>query len=396
MQRACAAALLRHGITNIHQPGYADDDKAALNIIEHLGAQIHQQATDSITITSKGAHPKTQIIHSGESGLSARLFTTIAALSNDKLTITGNGSLLKRPMSFFGEILPQLGVQLFNFNGYLPITLEGPLRPQDIYIDGSLSSQFLTGLLFAYSFTTDKETLIKVNNLTSKPYIDLTLQVLSHFGKKIEHENYQRFRIKPTQENTNTIDYTVEADWSSTAYWVVGGIINGDLQLEGLNENSLQADRIILDIVKQCGGECHFKDNILHVKKTENLRAFHFDATDAPDLFPILSILAAVCKGSSEIKGLHRLKHKESDREESIKNMLRQLGVSFEIANDTLKIEGTTTFRPAVIDSYNDHRIAMSAAIAALHASGSIVIAKANCVSKSYPDFFKHFEKLSQ
>lgn len=395
MQRAFAAALLHVGTTIIRHVGMSEDDEAALKVIAALGAKVRVENATTIQINSKGLQPQTSTIHCGESGLSARVFTFIAALSNQKITLTGTGSLMRRPMLFFEEILPQLEVKIFDFNGQLPITLQGKLLPKNISIDSGVSSQFLSGLLFAFSDAATDRCCIEVKNLNSKPYIDLTLQVLAHFGKKVSHEAYKRFYIEPKTTAPSVVEISIEADWSSVAYWIVGGLLNGSVFLEGLTENSFQADKILLDVATQCGGQYEFNDGILHVKKAAVLNSFDFDATNSPDLFPILAVLAACCEGVSSIKGLHRLKHKESDREESIKNMLYQLAVPFKVVNDTLEITGVKTFPATTVHSHQDHRIAMAAAIAALRSSGKIIIEQASCVSKSYPDFFKHYQQLT-
>ena len=180
MQRACAAALLKGGKTVLHNPGVSDDDKAALDIIQQLGAKVDQQG-DDIIITSSGVNAVSGEINCGESGLSVRMFTSIAALSEKEITINGRGSLVKRPLSFFNEVLPQLDVQCESNDGLLPLKIKGSLQPKNIEVDGSLSSQFLTGLLFAYSAANASDVTIKVKNLNSKPYIDLTLKLMAEF-----------------------------------------------------------------------------------------------------------------------------------------------------------------------------------------------------------------------
>lgn len=394
MQRACAAALLNNGFTTLYNPGISDDDRAALRIIKKLGATIETFPDGSLRIESEGIKPVSNSISCGESGLCARLFTPIAALSNQALTITGEGSLLERPMDFLTAVLAQLNVQVSDTQGRLPITVQGPLQPKAIHVDGSLSSQFLTGLLFAYAFAARQDVKIEVSHLASKPYIDLTLSLLEHFGKRIANNEYTHFTIVAARQERHDVTYTVEADWSSASYWIIAGLINGAIRLKGLNSNSRQADRVLLDIVKSCGGNLTFEDNTLHIHKTTSLQSFYFDATDAPDLFPALAVLAASCHGSSILKGLGRLKHKESNREESIRQLLNSFGVPYTIDGDSLIITGIQQFKSCTINSFVDHRIAMAAAVGALKAEGEVTIRDAQCVSKSYPDFFKHLNQL--
>jgi 3-phosphoshikimate 1-carboxyvinyltransferase len=193
MQRACAAALLTKGETIIHNPGHSNDDKAALGIIKALGAEVTDNG-DELIIKSSGVNPVANEINCGESGLSIRMFTPLVALSDQEITINGTGSLVTRPMDFFDEILPQLGVKIKSNGGKLPMAIKGPLQPKNIEVDGSLSSQFLTGLLMAYAAAGANDVSIKVKNLKSKPYIDLTLHVMKQFGLQLpENKNYEEF-----------------------------------------------------------------------------------------------------------------------------------------------------------------------------------------------------------
>ncbi len=374
MQRVCAAALLHHGKTIIHNPGVSDDDKAALRIIEQLGATVNDKG-NHIEILSNGIRPITDTINCGESGLSARLFIALASLHDKAITITGHGSLLKRPMLFFDDILPMLGVHISSNNHHLPLTVKGPLQPANITIDGSLSSQYLSGLLMAYGFTATESIVITADNLSSKPYTDITIDVLQQFGVDTWHEAYKIFKVAGIKKQKTTVDITIETDWSAAANWLVADAICGGVTVSHLNHNSAQADKAILPLL-------------------QNKSAFAFDATDCPDLIPILAIFAGTREGTSTIKGVHRLIHKESNRIKSTTAMLQQLGVQHQIIDDSLSVTGRDTFNSCTIDAFNDHRIVMAAAIAALYADGGVTINGAEAVSKSYPDFFSHLSSL--
>jgi len=376
MQRACAAALLHTGKTIINNPGQSDDDKAALHIVKQLGAHV-VQTVHSIEVTSHGINPIADIVNCKESGLSARLFIPIASLYHKEITITGEGSLLKRPMDVFNTLLPQVGVSINSNNGLLPITIKGPMHPANISIDGSLSSQFLSGILFAYAFATKERVTITVNNLNSKPYIDLTLAVLQQFGKRVEHDDYKQFTIIPQAALHDTVEMNIEADMSAAANFVVASTItNSKIDIQNLNYNTLQADKAVLQVVSPAR------------------EAFDFDAKDCPDVIPILAVYAGTCKGQSKIHGIKRLIHKESNRAISTTALLAQLGIDSTIEENTLTITGIQQFRGCTVDSYNDHRIAMAAAIAALYADGDVVIKNAEAVNKSYPAFFKDLAAL--
>ena len=395
MQRACAAALLHIGTTHIFNPGVSNDDKAALNIIELLGARI-TYGKNEIVIDSNGFNSKSIIynneISCGESGLSIRMFTPIVALSSSCITITGTGSLVTRPMSFFDEILPKLHVEIKSNSGRLPIKITGPLQPLSITIDGSLSSQFLTGLLFALGEAATEIVTVFVNDLKSKPYIDLTLNVMKKFGYNIINENYEQFVIHPKTANNNTISYTVEGDWSSASFLLVAGAIAGNVKVTGLDENSTQADKAVMLALKDCGATINITDDYIEISKAD-LKAFTFDATDCPDLFPPLAALAANCKGTTVIKGTHRLAAKESDRAITLQEIFGKMGIKITLINDEMLIEGGDV-TSAEVSSHHDHRIAMAAAIAALSAKGTIEIADADAINKSYPQFFNDLKKL--
>lgn len=394
MQRACAAALITPGTTVIDNFGNSNDEKAALDIIARLGATINK-LNNELAITSndfifRSQFPeKNVIVNVGESGLSMRMFAPIAGLFNFDIIFTGEGSILKRPMEFFDEILPLLDVRVNSNNGKLPVTLRGPLHPKNITVDGSLSSQFLTGLLFAFSKACTVPVSITVKNLSSRPYIDLTLSVLKSFGFKIENQNYEIFSIFPREPlKAHSIKYTVEGDWSNAAFLLVAGAIAGQVNLSGADLNSSQGDKNIMEALYDCGAEVILDKNEIFVKK-KKLTAFQFDATHCPDLFPPLVALASYCKGKTTIKGVNRLLHKESNRAIALKDEFKKMNVEIELNGDVMMIHGGGEVRGAKIFSHNDHRIAMAAAVAALGAKGNTIIEGAEAVNKSYPDFYK-------
>jgi 3-phosphoshikimate 1-carboxyvinyltransferase len=398
MQRACAAALLHSGTTIINNPGKSNDDLAALDIIQKLGASGSSQQDGSLLISSNNSFTSLGdgSINCGESGLSIRMFTPIAALSNQQITINGTGSLVKRPMNFFDEIFPQLGITIASNNGMLPIKIKGPLQPKDITIDGSLSSQFLTGLLFAFAKAATQPVTITVINLKSKPYIDLTLQVMKHFGYNLVNNNYESFTINPVNYQLSTINYIVEGDWSGAAFLLVAGAIAGNISVTGLDVNSTQADKKILEALKDCGSILSIAENkIVCANPVLGISSFQFDATDCPDLFPPLVALAAYCKGTSEIKGVSRLAHKESNRAITLQQEFAKMGVEIILQDDVMRIKGGGVLKGAKMHSHHDHRIAMACAVAALKAIGETEIEEAEAINKSYPNFYEHLLLLN-
>lgn len=395
MQRACAAALLTNGITTITNPGKSNDDLAALDIIQKLGATIKKIDTNTIEIHSKGIFPVNQEINCGESGLGIRMFTPIAALSNEAIRINGTGSLLTRPMDFFDEILPQLGVSIQSNSGKLPLQIQGPLKPANIEVDGSLSSQFLTGLLMAYGAAGANGVTITVKDLKSKPYIDLTLQVMSNFGWEITHENHEHFHfnIATKQKTEKSLSYTVEGDWSGAAFLLVAGAIAGDITIKGLDVFSTQADKAVLQALIDSGCRISIQSAQIEIGPMP-LKAFHFNATDCPDLFPPLVALAAYCDGTTVIEGVSRLTHKESNRALTLQEEFGKLGIEITLQDDLMLIKGGTGVKSAQVHSRHDHRIAMACAVAALKADGAVSIAEAEAINKSYPNFYEHLMRL--
>jgi 3-phosphoshikimate 1-carboxyvinyltransferase len=393
MQRACAAALLHNGTTQIYNPGRCNDDMAAMEVIQHLGAQL-QHSDNMLTVISSGHINATAAIHVGESGLGVRMFTPLAALSSHPVHINGSGSLLTRPMHFFDAVLPQLQVTVASNSGKLPMTVTGPLIPQDITIDGSLSSQFLTGLLMAFGKAATKPVTITVTNLKSRPYIDLTLEIMAHFGYRVTNKGYEQFIIDPVTSTTpSTIDYTVEGDWSGAAFLLVAGAIAGSVTVTGLDIHSAQADRAIVQVLEQTGAGLLVDKDGVQVQSAP-LKPFHFDATDCPDLFPPLVALAAYCDGTSIMEGTNRLTHKESNRAVTLQEEFAKLGVSIVLQGNQMRIKGGGPINGATVHSRHDHRIAMACAVAALRATGPVTIEEPLAVNKSYPAFWGDLEKL--
>jgi 3-phosphoshikimate 1-carboxyvinyltransferase len=407
MQRACAAALLSKGTTIIYNAGHSKDDLAALDIIQKLGAKTDAKGS-TIIVESAGLQPVSGEINCGESGLSIRMFTPIAALSDKEILVSGSGSLTTRPMNFFDEILPRLGVKIKSNKGKLPILVQGPLVPESIAVDGSLSSQFLTGLLMAYSAfypyepmsdnSGVKEVFIKVKDLKSKPYIDLTLDVMKKFGMNIpDNRNYEefifRYNFSSKPDHCTERSYTVEGDWSGGAFLLVAAAIAGPVAVYGLDPSSTQADKAILNALRLANATMEMNEEKIFLRPG-GLTAFEFDATDCPDLFPPLVALAAYCKGSTKLYGVSRLAHKESNRALALQEEFGRIGVPIAIDNDTMVIDGNGQVKGAQVFSHHDHRIAMACAVAALGATAETVIEEAQAVSKSYPDFYLDLKNL--
>jgi len=394
MQRACAAALLNEGKTIIGNPGRSNDDLAAMDVIDNLGAKVLQETTNELVIESKGVKPVSREMNCGESGLGIRMFAPIAALSDQEIIINGSGSLLSRPMNFFDEIFPSLGIKIESNHGKLPIKIKGPLKPVDITIDGSLSSQFLTGLLMAYGKAATQPVTITVNNLKSKPYIDLTLQVMKEFGYSVINHQYESFEIHPLNASSHQPkNYLVEGDWSGAAFLLVAGAIAGEITVKGLNVFSFQADKAILRALTMSEAVVSIAEDQIVIGPGK-LKAFHFDATDCPDLFPPLVALASFCEGTTVIEGVSRLAHKESNRGLTLQEEFGKMGIEIKLQDDLMLVEGGKGINAATVHSHHDHRIAMACAVTALKANGETTIEEAEAINKSYPTFYSDLKSL--
>ena len=347
----------------------------------------------------KGLAKRETTLDIGESGLSARLFTPIAALGHSPVTITGHGTILHRPMTMMTGPMRELGVRVTDTNGFLPLTVQGPMRGGQVEIDGMESSQFLTGLLISLPLAA-RDTTVRVSDLKSIPYIDMTIDVMDKFGIDIDHRDYGEFYI-PGAQSYSAAHFTIEGDWSAASCLLVAGATAGRVTVRNLNPVSLQADVTLIDALSRAGAHIEQSDGTITVSRRE-LHAFEFDATDCPDLFPALAALAAACEGTSVIKGTSRLTHKECNRAEAIFTEYAKLDIEVDISEENImritgRGESERTSSPSdgvVVESYRDHRMAMSLAVAALNAPAPVTIRDAECVSKSYGNFWNDYEQL--
>lgn len=388
-QRAVAAALLAGGETTLTHLDLCNDTRAALDVARRLGASVSHEGT---TYTIRGGlNPVSTKLNIGESGLATRLFTPIASLCHMPITINGEGSILRRPIEMMEEPLQALGVEVISNGGYLPISVKGPMRGGEIHVDGSLSSQFITGLLMALPLSPN-DTVLHVENIKSRPYVDMTIDLAARFGVAIEHNNYEQFYIAGGQHYT-PCTYNIEGDWSGASCLLVAGATAGSITIRNLNHISLQADLAIIEALARAGAEIITTNSSVTVHGGP-LHAFEFDATDCPDLFPALAALAASCEGTSVLTGTQRLTYKESNRAETIAEVFGRLGIGVDLSEEnTMRITGGPV-SSAVVDSHNDHRIAMAAAVAALSSDDSVVIEGANAADKSYPNFWNDLDTL--
>ena len=390
-QRALAVALLAKGRSVLRNMDFCKDTLSALDCIQMLGAKV-ERTDDNTIVVDGGLAPQSDSLCVGESGLSARLFTPIASLCSEPIVINGEGTLRYRPMDMMIHPLRRLGVDVRDGGGRLPIEVCGPMQGGEIDVDGSVSSQFVTGLLLSLPLA-DNDTVINVAGAVSKPYLDMTIDTAARFGVAIEHNDYEQFYIAGGQSYTPT-DYAVEGDWSAAAMLLVAGAVAGEVTVKNLSMLSKQADVAVCDALVRAGAELTTEGNTVTAAHRE-LRGFEFDATNCPDLFPALATLAAAAEGESRIVGTRRLEHKESNRAEAIRKEFGKIGIEVDLSEpNVMKITGGKIIGGVEVESYGDHRMAMTLAVAALLSDREITIKGAECVSKSYPDFFETLSML--
>ncbi len=371
---------------------FCDDTLSAMKCIETLGAKISQLDPTTLQVDG-GISPCAAQLSIGESGLSTRLFTPLASLLSEEITITGHGSIMKRPMTMMLRPLQDLGVRIAHNNGYLPISVKGPLKGGEGKVDGSVSSQFITGLLLSLPLAAEDTTLL-VSSPVSTPYLDMTIETARQFGVEISHHNYTEFFIEGRQKYTPA-DFMIEGDWSAASTLLVAGAVAGSIRLNNVSILSKQADTAICRALERAGAAVINEESAIAVHRRE-LKGFKFNATQCPDLFPALVALAAAAEGESVFKGTSRLTHKESNRAETLRDEYAKVGIEVTLeGDDIMRVKGGE-INSTRVDSHNDHRIAMSMAVSALRGSGEMVIEGAECVAKSYPLFYEDLKSITK
>lgn len=428
-QRAIVAAALAEGVSHLRGYTACGDNESALAAVKMLGAGVKTEG-NTIVIEGIGASAgclDLKELHTGESGFLTRMMVPLlAAISSEPVRVTGEKTLLKRPLTDAHDIMAAFGVRLYpegenqrKQDCYLPLRVSGPLIPGRADVSGKGGSQLLSGLLAALPLCGDKSALY-VHDPRSIPYLFITVDVLKKFGIRMSSEmeggddfletqdwslcTGVNFHIKGGQRY-KAADFAIEADWSGAAPFLVTGAIFGDVEVEGLDTESLQADISIMDILMEAGASMSQLDSPggpIHVRRSP-LSPFRADLNNCPDLFPIVAVLAAFCPGESHLLGVERLRHKETDRAAAIEQMLCQMGVPVKIEEDEMTIEGMgltqriltgRLLRGGRYVSHADHRMVMALKVAALGADSPVEIDDVACVAKSFPTFNELFGKL--
>lgn len=389
--RVLFCSALANGRSIVRNPLLCSDVDATINALRSVGVEVYVNNESIIVDGGELAQPQNPI-NCIESGTTMRFTVGLCSLINGKSIITGSKSLLRRPIKPLVDALNVLGAKCTCINGLPPVTVEGVLRGGNVLVDSSLSSQFISSIMIA----APKSSIgVKIRSLVepvSKPYILITLDVMNSFNVSVRYSNDLKF-ISVERQSYTPKDFTVEGDWSSAAILLVLGVVGGMTTVQGLNMNSFQGDKSIVDLLKLINIPVEIGNNYVSVTK-HLVKPFEFNVSDTPDLFPILCVLSACSIGTCRLYGVDRLRFKESDRVAAMADGLMKMGVNVALSSDHIAIKGGRVMGGVTIDSYNDHRIAMAFTVLATIADNPIIIKNAECVSKSYPSFWDDVRRL--
>lgn len=388
--RAIIAAAMAKGTSIINNIVLSEDILATINAVQVLGAKVTLfQGKAIITGTSfQGIQNST--IDCKESGSTLRFIIPLGLLTGSEISYIGSGNLCNRPLDPYIEIFKEQEIKFSSQK--LPMNIKGELKHGAFKLKGNISSQFITGLMFALPTLQGDSTIHILGDLESKAYIDLTLDSLNSFGIHIDNNNYKSFFIKGRQSYKAT-PYTVEGDYSQAAFWIAAGLLGQKVACSSISNDSKQGDKAFIDIMIGCGGQINLSNGSITASKSQ-LNAFDADVSQYPDIAPILAVVAALSHGTSHITGASRLRLKECDRLMAISTELNKLGAEVYENEDNLVIIGKQYLKGGEVDSWGDHRIAMALSIASQKCTNPITIKNSAVVSKSYPGFFEDFIKL--
>ena len=390
--RMVTLGALAEGSTTIRHPLVCDDTLATLNAVNMLGVNT-ERCEDEWVVEGGSLKAPGKAVYCGESGTTIRFMTAVYALVDGTVKLTAGPSLSKRPMGPLIDALSSLGVEVHGEAGYPPITVHGKggIGGGEATLPGDVSSQFVSALLLVAPMMRSPLTLTVSTPLQSWPYVEMTMDAMESFGVKAAASPGRDAFTAPTGKYRAS-KVNVEGDWSSASYLLAAGAVSGEVTVENLDTESSQADTAILEILSSMGASLSFRGGEVTCKKNQ-LEAVSLDFSDHPDLFPIVSALCSLAKGTSVLTGLERLRLKESDRVASMTEGLKRMGVKVAEDGASVMITGGAV-RGADLNPYNDHRIAMSLGVLALAAEGDTTILDADCVTKSYPGFWGHLERL--
>ncbi|HEY77893.1 MAG TPA: 3-phosphoshikimate 1-carboxyvinyltransferase [Dehalococcoidia bacterium] len=397
--RAIIVASLADGETRIIRPLLSDDTLLTIDAVRQLGAAIEQNG-DMLKITGTGGRinvaPNSGVIFAGNSGSTVRMAAAVAALSPTRVVLNGDARLRQRPVGDLLSALESLGARArsLNSNGCPPIEVQGGrLTGGEVTISGQASSQHITALLMIAPYVNSGVSIKVVNGLRSRPYVAITLDVMRAFGVDATNDKYRQFSVKDGQKYRGQ-DYSIEGDYSSTAYFLAAGAIGGQpVTVTNLNTDSIQGDKFFLNILERMGCSVEYGREQVMISRNGELNGISLDMGDCPDIVQAVAIVAAYAHGKTAITNIGHLRFKETDRLGDTALELGKTGIRTDIADDTIVVYGGKP-KGAELEAHNDHRMAMSLATAALFADGDSIINGAETVAKSYPGFFRDLVSL--
>lgn len=390
VHRAIICAAMAKGVSRISPVALSNDIKATIGCIKALGADAVLE-NNVLTVDGTNMYKnKTALLDCGESGSTLRFFIPIAAVGNINATFVGKGKLPQRPIGIFTEALPKAGT-VCKTEGGLPLEIKGQLKSGIFEIPGNVSSQFITGLLLALPILEGDSEIVLTSPLESVGYIAMTIRTMKQFGVNIQATE-KGWHIKGGQ-SYKTCDYTTDGDWSQAAFFMVLGAVSGKVTVKGVAKDSTQGDKKCAEILARFGAKVTQLDNEVTVEKGE-LKAITIDASQIPDLVPVLSVCAAFAEGTTKIVNAERLRIKECDRLKATAELLNNLGGKVKELSDGLEITGVSSLKGGNVNGYNDHRIVMSAAVCAARSDEDITATFAMSINKSYPDFYIDYNSI--
>ena len=381
--RAIIMSALSEGRCEVSSPLISFDTRATMDAVRAMGAVVTERE-GSVTVECESIHAPDRTIDVMNSGTTMRLMTGISSLFSEKVVLTGDSSIQKRPMGPLLDSLSAAGVECSSNGGKPPVEVRGPITGSELVIDGGVSSQFVSSLIMSSPLTGRPTDVRITGHLVSKPYIDITISMMGKFGVEVTEEG-NVFHAEP--QHYRPTDYRVPADFSSSAFPLVAGGIAGRVTARGMDMSDPQGDRKIIDVLKEAGCDVEVSGDEVTCSNTGRLKGAEIDMGDIPDLFPVVAVLLSTAKGRSRLYGAPHLRFKESDRIALTENMLRTLGADIRGTEDGCVIEGVERLHGGRIEHNGDHRMMMAAAVASLVSDGPVSMENDACWNVSYPGF---------
>ncbi len=388
IHRFLLSALLAEGESVIENVTLSDDVKSTIECVKALGASVRiSENSKTLFVTGAKSSPDFAKLYCNECGSTLRFIIPVALALCGKAEFSGSKKLLERPLEQYFKIFDENNIK-YDFKKGEYLKAEGIFSKNEFHIDGGVSSQFVTGMLYAAALCENDSTIIIDTPLRSKPYVDVTLEVLSRSGIEVENRNYESFFVKGGQKFAPA-HFTACGDWSQTAFFLVAGAIGGDITVKNINFTSGQGDAVIAEILKKMGADITLFEDRVEIKRSMLVSPDVIDAENFPDLVPVLALALSLAEGTTRVYGIERLRFKECDRIEATRHIISSLGGNIVLKDNAFEITGVKKLCGGKVKSFNDHRIAMTEAVACLACDGEVTIENPMCINKSYPDFYE-------